>query len=89
MGLDSLMAVELAVALEQRIGVRLPVMMLQDSPSVERIAERITARLLRTEQKKQNDDTLLAELARRHAENLNESEASAIIRDSAFGGKAL
>jgi acyl transferase domain-containing protein/NADPH:quinone reductase-like Zn-dependent oxidoreductase/acyl carrier protein/short-subunit dehydrogenase len=38
MGLDSLMAVELAVAVESRFGVRLPVMALSESPNVARLA---------------------------------------------------
>lgn len=85
MGLDSLMAVELAVGLEQRIGVRLPAMMLQDSPTVEQIAVRVTARLAGTAREDNADGAMLAELARRHAEELTESEASGIIRDTAFG----
>ena len=89
MGLDSLMAVELAVGLEQRVGVRLPVMMLQDSPSVEQITERVVARLSGTARDDQNDDSMLAELARRHVEEFNENEASAIVRDAASGGNRL
>lgn len=89
MGLDSLMAVELAVGLEQRIGVRLPVMMLQDSPSVEQIAERVVARLSGTARDTQSDDSMLAVLARRHAEELNESDASVIVRDAASRGNRL
>lgn len=85
MGLDSLMAVELAVGLEQRIGVRLPAMMLQDSPTVEQIAERIVARLAGTVRDENADDAMLVELARRHAEELTESEASDIIRHTASG----
>lgn len=85
LGLDSLMAVELAVGLEQRVGVRLPAMMLQDSPTVEQIAERITARLSGTAGDEKADVAMLAELARRHAEELSEDEVSGIIHDSAVG----
>lgn len=80
MGLDSLMAVELAVGLEQRIGVRLPAMLLQDSPTVDQIAERVVARLAGTDREEKADGAMLAELARRHAEDLTESEASDIMR---------
>jgi acyl transferase domain-containing protein/NADPH:quinone reductase-like Zn-dependent oxidoreductase/acyl carrier protein len=38
MGFDSLMGVELAVAVEQRFGVRLPVLALSDSPTVLKLA---------------------------------------------------
>ena len=45
MGLDSLMGVELAVALESRFGIRLPVMALSESPSIDKLAVRILAQL--------------------------------------------
>jgi phthiocerol/phenolphthiocerol synthesis type-I polyketide synthase C len=45
MGLDSLMGVELAVAVESRFGARLPVMALSDSPSVAKLAGWIIAQL--------------------------------------------
>jgi phthiocerol/phenolphthiocerol synthesis type-I polyketide synthase C len=38
MGLDSLMAVELAVAVESRFGLRLPVMSLSESPNITKLA---------------------------------------------------
>ncbi len=41
MGLDSLMGVELVVALEARFGVRLPVMALNDSPTLSKLADRL------------------------------------------------
>jgi phthiocerol/phenolphthiocerol synthesis type-I polyketide synthase C len=41
MGLDSLMGVELIVALETRFGVRLPVMALSLSPTVDKLATRL------------------------------------------------
>lgn len=50
LGLDSLMAVELAAGLEQRTGVNLPVMLFSDSPTLEIVSQRITARLLSLKQ---------------------------------------
>ena len=41
MGLDSLMAVELVVALESRFQVRLPVMALSESPTIGRLADKL------------------------------------------------
>ncbi|RYF55517.1 MAG: hypothetical protein EOO27_20875, partial [Comamonadaceae bacterium] len=41
MGLDSLMGVELVVALEARFGVRLPVMALTDSPTLAKLGDRL------------------------------------------------
>lgn len=48
MGLDSLMGVELVVALENRFGIRLPVMALNESPTPAKLAERLVL-LLRDE----------------------------------------
>jgi acyl transferase domain-containing protein/NADPH:quinone reductase-like Zn-dependent oxidoreductase/acyl carrier protein/NADP-dependent 3-hydroxy acid dehydrogenase YdfG len=45
MGLDSLMGVELAVAVENRFGTRLPVMALSDSPTVAKLANWIVSHL--------------------------------------------
>jgi acyl carrier protein len=45
MGLDSLMGVELAVAVENRFGTRLPVMALSDSPTVAKLASWIISHL--------------------------------------------
>ncbi|MEG0139698.1 MAG: SDR family NAD(P)-dependent oxidoreductase [Comamonas sp.] len=46
LGMDSLMAVELALGLEQRFGIQLPVMMLNDSPSVSNVTARIVEKLV-------------------------------------------
>ncbi|MFN2355855.1 MAG: type I polyketide synthase, partial [Desulfopila sp.] len=45
MGLDSLMGVELVVALESRFGTRLPVMALSQSPTIAKLAEKIIQQL--------------------------------------------
>lgn len=87
LGLDSLMAVELAVGLEQRTGVRLPAMMLQDSPTVEQIAERLVARLGGTAPEQDNDAAVLAELARRHAEDIDANELGSIVQQTVSGNK--
>ena len=44
-GLDSLMAVELAMGLEQRFGIQLPVMMLSEAPTAEKVTQHIVERL--------------------------------------------
>ena len=49
MGLDSLMGVELAIALEGRFGVRLPVMALSESPTITKLAARMIAQLRGTD----------------------------------------
>lgn len=45
LGLDSLMGVELALAIESRFGAKLPVMVLSDSPTVARLADQIIVHL--------------------------------------------
>ncbi len=73
LGLDSLMAVELSVGLEQRFGIRLPTMLLQDSPTVEKVAQRIVKRLLEQKVSDSEEERILA-LAQTHGETLSEHD---------------
>ena len=41
MGLDSLMGVELGLAIESRFGVKLPVLALSESPTIAKLAEKL------------------------------------------------
>lgn len=82
MGLDSLMAVELAVGLEQRTGVRLPAMMLQDSPTVAQIAQRVSVRLVGNGEDVTGEEAMLTELARQHAEDLSAEDMVEILHQS-------
>ncbi|WP_151244913.1 beta-ketoacyl reductase, partial [Bordetella bronchiseptica] len=68
MGLDSLMGVELVVALENRCGLKLPVMALSESPTIEQLAERLVA-LLRGESDTPADATAaqVRQVAAQHA----------------------
>lgn len=59
MGLDSLMGVELVVALENRFGIRLPVMALNESPTPAKLAERLVL-LLRDEHEDAQGDAVAA-----------------------------
>ena len=61
MGLDSLMGVELVVALENRFGIRLPVMALNESPTLAKLAGRLI-QLLRNDGETPAQDTLLAQV---------------------------
>nr|MBP6709060.1 SDR family NAD(P)-dependent oxidoreductase [Accumulibacter sp.] len=56
MGLDSLMGVELVLALETRFGVRLPVMALSQSPTIAKLAERVIQQLRDNEQDVEADE---------------------------------
>jgi acyl transferase domain-containing protein/NADPH:quinone reductase-like Zn-dependent oxidoreductase/NAD(P)-dependent dehydrogenase (short-subunit alcohol dehydrogenase family)/acyl carrier protein len=70
LGLDSLMAVELGLALEKRFGVTLPAMLINDNPTVERIAERVYAGLFGedAEQTSSTQTQLVQSMAAQHAE---------------------
>ena len=84
MGLDSLMAVELALGLEQRMGIQLPVMMLNDSPTVEKVTGKIVQKLLNPSE----EETLTAcpanamvqAIAKQHGELLSEEEIQKIAK---------
>lgn len=45
MGMDSLMGVELVIAMESRFGVKLPVMALSQTPTIDKLAERLIQQL--------------------------------------------
>ena len=57
LGLDSLMGVELALALEERLGIKLPAFLLSEGPTPGKLAQR----LLQTLRKKDTTETALAE----------------------------
>ena len=94
LGLDSLMAMELAMALEQTLAVPLPVMALHDAPTVARIAARLLP-LVREQGaagSAADIDALVAVLARQHGEQAAEDEAAALIdaaRQQAAEGRSL
>ncbi|MEQ1485778.1 type I polyketide synthase [Methyloglobulus sp.] len=71
MGLDSLMGVELVVALESRFGTRLPVMALSQSPTITKLAERIIQQLrgndaIETSSEEQTTLAHVAQVASQH-----------------------
>lgn len=83
MGLDSLMGVELIVALENRFGIRLPVMALSESPTVNKLAARLIE-LLRGEQQSCPQDALsstIGKLVSDHAAELSESTITEFVDD--------
>lgn len=85
LGLDSLMAVELALGLEQRLGIPLPVMMLNESPTVEKVTQRIVDKLLGSADGGEASASTLAlaqDLARQHGEALEEDELQQLVVDA-------
>ncbi|HYG44475.1 MAG TPA: type I polyketide synthase, partial [Bordetella sp.] len=89
MGLDSLMGVELVVALENRFGIRLPVMALNESPTVTKLADRLI-QLLRNDGEPAGRDALLAQVEQVVAQHTDEvpAEAMAKFADDLKAGSA-
>ena len=56
MGLDSLMGVELVIAVEARFGFRLPVMALSENPTILKLAERIITELTKNNSQESTTD---------------------------------
>lgn len=76
LGMDSLMAVELALGLEQRFKLQLPAMMLNDSPTLQSLATRIGRMLTgdtETEAPESNASATDA-LLQQHGESLSEHD---------------
>jgi acyl carrier protein len=94
-GMDSLMAVELAATLEESLEIKLPMMVLSEGPTVQKLAERISGMILNESQEehpKESESDVLQEsmrlLAAQHgAEELSEEDlteiASSVSRASA------
>ncbi len=80
LGMDSLMAVELALGLEKRFGIQLPAMMLGEGPTVERVTVRIVERILGGEDHAaaarggDHLDAAATLLAAQHGEDLSAAE---------------
>ncbi len=88
MGLDSLMGAELVVALEQRVGIRLPMMLLTQSPSVEQIVQHLVAQLTgeggdrqEPEQAGPAIDDIVDTLAEQHGADVNEEEVYRMLNE--------
>ena len=83
LGMDSLMAVELATGLEQRFGIQLPVMMLNDSPTANKVTARIVDKLIsdgnRADEELSRD--LVAEVAGQHGEGFTREEMQSLKSD--------
>ena len=74
LGMDSLMGVELAMAVEKRFGVNMPAMALSEGPSIRRISERIVQKIkgVDLETESPSDDEQVKRLAALHNEDMSE-----------------
>jgi acyl carrier protein len=92
MGMDSLMGVELVVALEARFGVRLSVMTISEHPSIEKLTQRLitmlraqTSALTETDQPLQRPDVenshgaQVSALVKQHGSESSPDEIAALI----------
>jgi len=90
MGLDSLMGVELVVALESRFGVRLPVMALSENPTIDKLAGRILAQLRGNEEPETGTGVLaqVRQTAGQHAVEVSADAAARLAEDIGAGQTA-
>ncbi|MHB8849144.1 MAG: SDR family NAD(P)-dependent oxidoreductase, partial [Burkholderiales bacterium] len=81
MGLDSLMGVELVLALESRFGIRLSVMALSESPTIARLAERIIELLTSRTTPEESDAVALqvTQVAAQHGTVLTTESAAEMV----------
>lgn len=82
LGFDSLMAVDLALSLETRFDIKVPPMILNDSPTVEKLAGFIYKQYQTGTQDTPSPDDAIAELAKKHDTKLSTKELQAISKDS-------
>ena len=85
LGMDSLMAVELALGLEKRFGVQFPVMLLNESPSSARVAGRIVERLTESKDSGHDGTALVGDIARRHGEQMSAEDMEHMARNAGAG----
>ncbi len=83
LGLDSLMGVELALALEERLGVKLPAFLLSEGPTPARLAQRLVHMLQKVEVEdpytRQADPRALERLAERHGVQSGSTDAEQLM----------
>lgn len=86
LGMDSLMAVELALGMEQRFGIPLPVMMLSEGITVVRVTAVIVDKVIGKEAQEPPSvhavSTLVEGLARQHGEQITEEDLERTTRDA-------
>lgn len=82
LGMDSLMAVELSLGIEQRCGVQLPAMLLGSSPTVNNVSTWIAGKLAGHDDSENGQSTdLVAGFLHQHGEELTRDEMHALDED--------
>ncbi|HHL19621.1 MAG TPA: SDR family NAD(P)-dependent oxidoreductase, partial [Thiothrix sp.] len=75
LGMDSLMGMELVLAIEERFNVKLPVMALTEGANIKRIAERISEQLIGNDIEENNKTDNINLVASQHGQTLSEKDA--------------
>ncbi|MGZ8226063.1 MAG: SDR family NAD(P)-dependent oxidoreductase [Methylococcaceae bacterium] len=94
MGLDSLMGVELMIAIESRFDVQIPVMALSEAPTLNKLADRLIASLRgETQSETGPTDTQanISDLSRRHGSEVSQDQLDALTKtlESSGSGKII
>ena len=78
------MAVELALGLEQRFGIQLPAMMLNDAPTVQTVASRIIDKLIGATDSSTVDteQALVADLVQQHGGGMTQEQIQELTIDA-------
>ncbi|WP_410474895.1 SDR family NAD(P)-dependent oxidoreductase [Guyparkeria sp. TX1] len=81
-GLDSLMGVELTLALETRLGVRVPTMALSETASIEGLASRVWGELKGDGDGEDDTSRIVRELAEQHETDIDEATLGELANDA-------
>jgi len=82
MGLDSLMGVELMVAIESRFNVQVPVMALSEAPTLSKLANRLATQLRGGDEVPGNElESNMNDLSKRHASEISDEAFSALKKE--------
>lgn len=81
MGMDSLMALELRMAIEENFGIELPAMVISEGASITRLAERIREHLIGGSGETAESSDMVAEVLTRHAENIDVAAVTRELRE--------
>lgn len=84
MGMDSLMGVELANAIEQSFGVSIPILALSQDPTIDKLAKRLFSQLAKAEPIAESNKDLevqaILKISERHGEQLTEEEIASLLK---------
>jgi len=88
MGLDSLMGVELVLALESRFGVRLSVMALNATPTIAKLADRLILQLKGSTGQSEAQQQI-EQVAAQHGAEISAESAASLVKDVEVNSASL